>query len=99
MALKRPQCCGDASSPEQRNALRAINTLNPPTKYIHELGGLLPIHLRHLRGAQGLVLGARGAFPLAAAMVEAVVTPVVFCAKATEKCNENTKSSFLLTII
>jgi hypothetical protein len=31
-------------------------------------------------------------------MVVAVVTPVVFCAKATEKCNENTKTSFLLTI-
>ncbi len=29
--------------------------------------------------------GTRGPFPLAAAMVVAVVTPVVFCAKATEK--------------
>ena len=29
--------------------------------------------------------GARGAFPTAAAMVVAVVTPVVLCAKATEK--------------
>jgi hypothetical protein len=29
--------------------------------------------------------GARGPFPPAAAMVVAVVTPVVFCAKATEK--------------
>ena len=28
--------------------------------------------------------GARGPFPPAAAMVVAVVTPVVFCAKATE---------------
>jgi hypothetical protein len=28
--------------------------------------------------------GARGPFPLAGAMVVAVVTPVVFCAKATE---------------
>jgi hypothetical protein len=43
--------------------------------------------------------GARGPFPPAAAMVVAVVTPVVFCAKATEKCNQNTKNSFLLTII
>jgi hypothetical protein len=43
--------------------------------------------------------GARGPFPLAAAMVEAVVTPVVFCAKATEKCNENTKTSFFLTLM
>jgi hypothetical protein len=29
--------------------------------------------------------GTRGPFLLAAAMVVAVVTPVVFCAKATEK--------------
>jgi hypothetical protein len=28
--------------------------------------------------------GARGPFPPAAAMVVAVVTPVVFCSKATE---------------
>ena len=42
--------------------------------------------------------GARGPFPPAAARVVAVVMPVVFCAKATEKCNENTKTSFLLTI-
>jgi hypothetical protein len=34
---------------------------------------------------------ARGPFPPAAAMVVAVVTPVVFCAKATEKRNKNTK--------
>jgi hypothetical protein len=40
--------------------------------------------------------GARGRFPPAAAMVVAVVTPVVFCAKATEKQNKNTKISFLL---
>jgi hypothetical protein len=29
--------------------------------------------------------GARGPFPLAAAMVVVVVTPVVFCPKATEE--------------
>jgi hypothetical protein len=40
--------------------------------------------------------GARGPFPPAAAMVVAVVTPVVFCAKATEKQNKNTKVSCLL---
>jgi hypothetical protein len=39
--------------------------------------------------------GARGAFPTAAAMVVAVVTPVVLCAKATEKSNKNTKISCL----
>jgi hypothetical protein len=32
-------------------------------------------------------------------MAVAVVTPVVFCAKATEKCNENTKTSVLLRTI
>jgi hypothetical protein len=40
---------------------------------------------------------ARGQFPPAAAMVVAVVTPVVFCAKATEKRNKNTKLSWWLT--
>ncbi len=40
--------------------------------------------------------GARGPFPPAAAMVVVVVTPVVFCAKATEKCNKNTEISCLL---
>ena len=44
-------------------------------------------------------MGARGPFLPAAAMVVAVVTPVVICAKATETCNKNTKNSFLLTII
>ncbi len=32
-------------------------------------------------------------------MAVAVVTPVVFCAKAPEKCNKNTKISCLLEII
>ncbi len=85
MALKTLQCCGDSSLPEQRSALRAINTLYPPQNYIRKLRGLLPIHSTRQRGAQGLMWGARGPFPLVAAMVVAVVTPVVFCAKATEK--------------
>jgi hypothetical protein len=38
--------------------------------------------------------GARGLFPPVVAMVVAVVTPVVFCAKTTEKCNEKTKTHF-----
>jgi hypothetical protein len=96
MALKTLRCCGDSSSPEQRSALRAINTLNPPKEYIHKLGGLSPIHSMHRRGAQGLMWGTRGPFPPAAAMVVAVVTPVVFCAKATEKRNKNTKISWWL---
>jgi hypothetical protein len=40
--------------------------------------------------------GARGPFLPAAAMVVAVVTPVMFCAKATEKRNNNTKISWWL---
>jgi hypothetical protein len=91
MALKTLRCCGNSSSPEQRSALRAINNLNPPKKYICKLGGLSPIHSTHRRGAQGLMWEARGPFPPAAAMVVAVVMPVVFCAKATEKRNKNTK--------
>jgi hypothetical protein len=91
MALKTLRCCGDSSSPEQRSALRAINTLNPPKEYIRKLGGLTPIHSKCQCRAQGLMWGARGEFPPAAAMVVAVVAPVVFCAKATEKRNKNTK--------
>jgi hypothetical protein len=37
--------------------------------------------------------GARGPFPPAAAMVVAVVMPVVLCNKATENFNKNTKTS------
>jgi hypothetical protein len=85
MALKTLQCCGDSSLPEQRSTLRAINTLNPPKEYIRKLGELSPIHSMHRRGAQGLMWGARGPFPPAADMVVAVVTPGMFCAKATEK--------------
>jgi hypothetical protein len=99
MALKTLQCCGDASLPEQRSALKAVNTLNPPKKYICKLGGLSPIHSKRRHGAQGLMWGARGPFLPAAAMVVVVVTPVVFCAKANEKCNENTKTNFLLVIL
>jgi hypothetical protein len=93
MALKTLQCCGYSSLPEQRSTLRAINTLNPPKKYIRKLGRLSSIYSKHWHAAQGLVWGARGPFPPAAAMVVAVVTPVEFCAKATEKRNKNTKIS------
>jgi hypothetical protein len=85
MALKTLRCCGDSSSPEQKSALRAINTLNPPKEYIRKLGGLLPIHLTHWRGAQGLMWGARGPFPPAAAMVVVVVMPVVFVLRLLKK--------------
>ncbi len=59
------------------------------------LGGLSHIHSKHLCRAQGLMWGARGPFPPAAAMAVVVVMPVVFFAKATEKCNKNTKISCL----
>ncbi len=85
MALKTLQCCGVSSLLEQRSALRAINTLNPPKECICKLGGLLPIHSMYRCGARGLMWGARGPFLPVAAMVVAVVTPVVFCATATEK--------------
>jgi hypothetical protein len=95
MAVKTLQCCNNASLPEQRSTLRAINTLNPPIKYIRKLGGLSPIHSRHQHGAQGLMWGTWEPFLPAVAMVVVVVMPVVFCAcKATEKCNEITKTSF-----
>jgi hypothetical protein len=42
--------------------------------------------------------GAGGPFLLALAMVVAVVTPVVFCNKATENCNKNNKISCLDSI-
>ncbi len=77
--------------------MRAINILNPPKEYIRKLGGLSPIHSTHWRGVQGLMWGARGPIPPAAAMVVAVVTPVVFCAKTTEKRNKNTKISWWLS--
>jgi hypothetical protein len=78
MALKTLQCCGNTSSLEQRGASRAIHTLTPLQNYNRLLGGLLAIYLMHQCGAQGLVWGARGPFPPAAAMVVVVVMPVVF---------------------
>jgi hypothetical protein len=96
MAFKTLRCCGDSSFPEQGSALRAINTLNPPKKYIRKLRRLSSIYSKHRHGVQGLMWGARGPFLPAAAMVMAVVMPVVFCAKATEKRNKNTKISWWL---
>jgi hypothetical protein len=85
MALKTLRCCGNSSSPKHRSALRAINTLNPPQKYIRKLGRLSSIYLTHWCGAQGLMWGARGPFLPAAAMVVAVVTPVVFVLRLLKK--------------
>jgi hypothetical protein len=68
----------------------------PPKKYIRKLGRLSSIYLKCWCGAQGLMWGTRGQFLPAAAMVVTVVTPVVFCAKATEKRHKNTKISWWL---
>jgi hypothetical protein len=48
------------------------------------------------KASYGALGGARGPFPPAVAMVVAVVMPVVFCAKATEKRNKSTKISWWL---
>jgi hypothetical protein len=69
MDLKALLCSSDDESPQHWSVLRAINTLNSPQKYIRLLEGLLPIHSMRWRGAQGLMWGARGPFPPAAAMV------------------------------
>jgi hypothetical protein len=69
MALKVLLCSVDDELPRHRSVLRAINTLNSPKNYIRLLGGLSPINLTRRRGAQGLMWGTRGPFPLAAAMV------------------------------
>jgi hypothetical protein len=88
MALKTLQCCGYASSLEQKCTLRAIYTLNNPKNYIRLLKGLSPIHSTRQCRAQGLMWGARGQFLPAGAMVVVFVMPVVFCAKATEIFNK-----------
>ncbi len=69
MALKVLLCSGNDELPQHRSVLRAMNTLNSSKKYIHLLGGLLPIHLTRRREAQGLMWGTRGPFPPAVAMV------------------------------
>jgi hypothetical protein len=69
IALEALLCSGDDASPQHRSVLRAIHTLKSPQNYIRLLRGLLPIHTMRQRGAQGLMWGTRGPFPLAAAMV------------------------------
>ncbi len=94
MVLKTLQCCGNASSPEQRSALRGTHTLNP--QKLHLLSqGVVAHPLEAAAQSAGLMWGTRGPFLPAVAMVVEIVMPVVFCAKATEKCNKNTKISCL----
>ena len=75
MALNRLRCYGDASPPEQRSAMRAINPLNTPN-IIRLLRGSLPINLMPQHEAQCLMWGVRWAFLLSVAMV---VTVFVVC--------------------
>jgi hypothetical protein len=66
MALKALLCSSDD---ESQRILRAIHTLNGPKNCSCLLGRLSPIHKMGPRGAQGLIWGAGGPFPPAAAMV------------------------------
>jgi hypothetical protein len=72
-ALKVLLCSGDDASPQHWSVLRAMHTLNSRKNYIRLLGRLSPIHSMSLRGAQGLMWGTRGAFPLGAAMIMVVL--------------------------
>ncbi len=69
ITLKVLLCSGDDALPQHWSVLRAIHTLNSPQNYICLLGGLLTNHSTHWIGAQGLMWGTRGPFPLVAAMV------------------------------
>ncbi len=65
---------------EQRCALRAVHTLNPPTNHIYLLRRYLPFHLMRRHGVQGLTWGVRGPFPPVVAMVVTLV--VCWCSMA-----------------
>ncbi len=69
MVLKVLVCSSNDALPQDWSVLRAIHTLNSPQNYIHLLGGLSTIHSMHWIGAQGLMWGTRGSFPMGAAMV------------------------------
>ncbi len=59
----------DASPQHHWSSLRAVYTLNTTKNYTPMLGGLSPIHSRHMRRVQGFMWGARGPFLPAVAMV------------------------------
>jgi hypothetical protein len=73
MAFKALLCSGDASSPEQRSALRAIDPSPPHKNHIRLLGGSSLINPTCRRGTQGLLWASRGLFLSTAAMVRLVV--------------------------
>ena len=71
--LKIPQCCGDASSLEQRSILRAMHPLNPHKKHIRLLRGLFLINFMHWCTRLGFLLVSRAPYLLTAIMVGLVV--------------------------
>jgi hypothetical protein len=83
MALKVLFCSGKHALPQHWSVLRALHTLNTPKNYFHLLGGLSPTHLTRWHRAQGLMLGARGPFLPAAAMVSYGFSVLCWPLKAT----------------
>ncbi len=73
MAFRALLCSNNASLPEQRSALRAIDPSPPHKKHIRLRGGLSPINPTHRRGMQGLLWASRGLFLPAVAMVGLVI--------------------------
>jgi hypothetical protein len=94
MALKRLQCCGNSSLPER---FEVHKHPQPPQRIHPQARGVIAHPFEASARIASFMWGARGAFSPAAAKVVEVVTPVVFCAKATEKRNKNTKLSWWLT--
>jgi hypothetical protein len=69
MALKVLLCSRNDALPQHQSVLRAMHTLNIPKNYIRLLRRLSTIHSMDWIGAQGLMWGTRGPFPVAAAVV------------------------------
>ena len=100
MALKALLCSGDDELPQYWSVLRAINTLNSPQNTSASSGACHP-SIQSIGAERNASCGALGGNfhwwrPW---LFVAVVTPVVFCGKATENCNQNTKITCLLAII
>ncbi len=63
------RCCCDALLPQHQSVLRVIDPPNLGKKCIGLLGGSSSINPTQRHGTKGLMWGARGQFPPAAAMV------------------------------